>query len=109
MFVRLSPDLNTLDAPSICERELTASLRCIISDTPMKAYLKRTKGHSGYWACDQCIEQGERINGAMQVRNFNAPLRNDIDFLQYFVKDVSDYSIDLLIFYWNSEWFQVLS
>lgn len=70
-------------------RVLTASIRCIIADTPMKAYLKRTKSHSGYWACDRCIQRGERINCAIQIRNLSAPLRNDTDFLNYFVHDFS--------------------
>lgn len=89
-FICLSPDANRMDGEHLPKRPLTASIRCIIADTPMTSYLKRTKSYSGYWACDRCIQPGEKINGgAIQLRNVNAPLRNDHDFLQYFVNDFS--------------------
>lgn len=46
-FRRLS--LLKSDSACIQARYFTASLRCIIADGPTRSYLKRTKGHSGYW------------------------------------------------------------
>jgi hypothetical protein len=84
---RLSP----LSKNSFCSngRCCTASLRCVIADGPMRSYLKRTKGHSGYWCCDRCIQKGELPNRSVLLRNVNAPLRTDADFLTYHVNDFS--------------------
>ena len=57
----------------------------------MRSFLKRTKGHSGYWCCDRCIQKGEMVNRTILLRNVNAPARTDADFLTY---HVNDYSID---------------
>lgn len=84
---RLSP----LNADVSCTggREFTASIRCIIADSPMRCYLKRTKFYTGYYACDRCIQKGERINGAILYPRVDAPLRIDEDFLSYHVNDFS--------------------
>ena len=55
----------------------------------MRSYLKRTKGHAGYWACDRCVQKGEMINRTMMLTNVSAPLRKDEDFLSYHVNDFS--------------------
>ena len=78
-FRQLSP--SNSDTACIQGRCLTASLRCIIADGPMRSYLKRTKGHSGYWPCDRCIQKGEMINRAILLRSVNAPRRTDANFL----------------------------
>jgi hypothetical protein len=80
-FCRLSPS----NCDNVCTngRGFTASLRCIIADGPMRSYLKRTKGHSGYWSCDRCIQKGDMVNRAILLKNVNAPKRTDTDFLTY--------------------------
>jgi hypothetical protein len=90
-FIRLSPD--TDESSLANKRHFTASLRCVIADSPMRSYLKQSKGHSGYWACDRCIQKGEICGDGSRVivmRNVNAPLRNDADFLSYHVNDFSN-------------------
>lgn len=78
-------------------RQFTVSLRCVRTDGPMRSYLKRTKGHSGYHSCDRCIQRGaqyavgKRKNSkskkvkskTIQLRDLHAPLRTDEDFLTY--------------------------
>ena len=89
-FIRLSPE--TSDKKLIVNRVCTASLRCVISDTPMRADLKRSKGHGGYWACDRCIQKGVPFKGNAKnivMENVDAPLRQDEDFLDYHVNDFS--------------------
>ncbi len=83
-FRRLS--LSNSDSACILARCLTASLRCIIADGPMRSYLKRTKGHSGYWSCDRCIQKGEMINRAIMLRSVNAPRRTDANFSTYHIQ-----------------------
>ena len=51
-------------------------------DGPMRSHLKRTKGHSGYWSCDRCIQKGEMFNKAILLKNVNAPRRKDSHFLR---------------------------
>ena len=67
----------------------TACCRCCMCDSPMRSFLKRTKGHSGFWCCDRCIQEGKRIRNIISYTNTNAPLRLDEDFLDYHVNDFS--------------------
>jgi hypothetical protein len=50
---RLDPNNN--DNTTI-GRQFTTSIRCDITDFPMRSYLKRVKGHTGYCSCDCCIQ-----------------------------------------------------
>ncbi|XP_045026785.1 uncharacterized protein LOC123470533 [Daphnia magna] len=84
-LILLSPTLNCIHS-----RDFTVSLRCVIADGPMRSYLKRTKGHSGYWACDRCIQRGEMINHTILFRNVNAKSRTDDDFWTYYVNQFSE-------------------
>lgn len=97
---RLSP-FNT-DPLQTSGREFTLTLRCVRTDGPMRSYLKRIKGHSGYWSCERCIQKGERHEHkrkvpaknkketkTIQYRDLHAPLRRDEDFFSY-VKDDGD-------------------
>lgn len=54
-FERICPEtyVDHLISPPSC----TASLRCLIAYSPVRSYLKGTKGHAGNWACDRFIQQ----------------------------------------------------
>lgn len=69
--------------------EFTACCRCCMCDSPMRSFLKQTKGHSGYWCCDRCIQEGTRIRNIISYTNTNSPLRMDEHFLDYHVNDFS--------------------
>lgn len=45
---RLSPTNDNVN--ETMGREFTASLRCVLADTPMRKYIKSIKTHSGYWS-----------------------------------------------------------
>jgi hypothetical protein len=86
-FDRLCPDIDDV----IPLRSCTASLRCVIADSPMRSYLKGTKCHSGYWTCDRCIQRGEMVKKIIIMAYIDAPLRTDDDFLSY---HTNEFSID---------------
>lgn len=88
-------DPNNHNNEETAEREFTVSLRCVIADWPFRSYLKRVKGHGGYWSCERCIQRGEscllpksrgskkETSSTIQMKNTDAPLRTDEDFLSY--------------------------
>lgn len=41
---------------------LKGNLKCIVCDTPARAYLKNTLGHRGLLACERCVVKGETID-----------------------------------------------
>ena len=57
---------------------------CIVSfvcDTPARAYIKGTKGHLEYSACDKCTTEGDfGMYDKMTFPELNAPLRTDTSF-----------------------------
>ncbi|KZS03094.1 Uncharacterized protein APZ42_034264 [Daphnia magna] len=81
-------------------RQFTVSIRCVIADWPMRSYLKRVKGHTGYWSCERCIQRGvsceihskkssrkEKPKKTIQFLDVNAPPRTDEEFLSYCKSD----------------------
>lgn len=70
-------------------RVLTVSVRAVIADGPMRSFLKCTKSHSGYWACDRCIQKGERLKNILEYRHVSSPPRLDSEFTSYHVNDIS--------------------
>ena len=38
-----------------CPAHITLS--CFVCDTPARSYVKQTKGHSGYFACERCTQK----------------------------------------------------
>ncbi|XP_056449900.1 uncharacterized protein LOC130385424 [Gadus chalcogrammus] len=51
-----------------------------ICDAPARAFLKGIKGHTGYSACERCVEHGVYLNGKVVFPDLNEPLRTDITF-----------------------------
>ena len=59
---------------------LQFSLRCFSCDAPARQYLKCTKGHTGYYACERCSVEGEMHDHTMTFEITDAPLRTDGQF-----------------------------
>jgi hypothetical protein len=81
-LVRLSPDHSI--ASNTANRPCTVMLRVVIADSPMRSYLKRTKGHSGFYACDRCKQRGVKVDNITRYEEVNATRRTDDLFLTYF-------------------------
>lgn len=51
-----------------------------ICDAPARAFLKCTKGHSGYNSCERCTEHGICMDNKVVFPDLKAPLRTDAQF-----------------------------
>ncbi|XP_059166552.1 uncharacterized protein LOC131948870 [Physella acuta] len=51
-------------------------ISCFICDAPARSFVKKTKGHSGYWGCDKCCQKGEWAEKVI-FPEINATLRSD--------------------------------
>lgn len=49
-------------------------------DIPAKKIVKATKGHSGFYSCERCVQKGRFVNGRMIFPETNADLRTDDSF-----------------------------
>lgn len=60
-------------------RLYTVKVHSFICNAPARAYIKCTKSHDGYSACDKCIEIGDYVQGRVIYKSIEAP-RTDLDF-----------------------------
>lgn len=61
-------------------KQYVVKLTAVICDAPAKAFVKKIKGHSGYYGCDKCIQKGLHIEGRLTFPNRDSMLRTDIAF-----------------------------
>jgi len=59
---------------------LMVKIDCFVCDAPARAFVKNIKGHTGYNACEKCVQEGFYINGRMTFPETDARLRTDEDF-----------------------------
>lgn len=64
----------------IGESEVLLKVRSFICDTPAKTFLTGTKGHTGYFGCSNCVQEGTYIDRRMCFTETNAQLRTDESF-----------------------------
>ena len=57
-------------------------LSSLVCDAPARAFVKNTKLHSGYYACEKCNTEGELIDSRMCFPETNARPRTDESFRQ---------------------------
>ena len=49
-----------------------------ICDAPAQAFMKNTKGHTGYYGCERCSQKGEYHNNCVIFPEFHSLLRTDV-------------------------------
>jgi len=54
-------------------------ISCIIADAPARSYVKASKNHNAYFACDKCEEEGD-WEGRVMLLGLDSNLRTDMDF-----------------------------
>ena len=63
-------------------RSYTLALDSLVCDAPARAFLKCTKGHSGYYSCERCEQKGVyHASGRLTLPEMNATERNYQSFL----------------------------
>lgn len=66
---------------AIDDNTININMKGIIADAPARAFIKQIKGHSGYFACEKCIEEGIYLSGSISFPNGTAQLRTDESFV----------------------------
>lgn len=78
-LARLDPNN---DGATTLGRQFTVSIRCVIADWPMRSYLKRVKGHTGYWSCERCVQCGVACDNHSNQRSSKKKKKKTIQFLK---------------------------
>ena len=62
---------------------LTLKLSSAVCDAPACAFVKNIKGHTGYFGCGKCKQEGVYTDHRVVFPDTGAPLRTDEDFSQF--------------------------
>jgi len=54
-------------------------IHSILCDAPARAFVRKTKGHTGYYGCDRCVQSGKWLS-KMTFPEVAAPKRTHVDF-----------------------------
>ena len=65
------------------DQVIDVEIVCIICDTPARAFVKQTKGHSGYYGCDKCCQKGLWSGKKVTFPEVDSPLRTDVMFDEF--------------------------
>lgn len=76
-------ELNHLLAHGLTIDGITLNIKIngIIADAPARAFIKQIKGHSGYFACEKCTEEGDYLSGSISFPEGTAQLHTDESFV----------------------------
>lgn len=61
------------------DRQYDVSIHSFVCDAPARSFLKQTKLHSGYNACERCVQKGQWVGRVVYLET-NAPLRTNVSF-----------------------------
>ena len=75
-------EVNNLQANGvqISNHRFTIRIQCFICDMPARAFLKGTKGHVGFYACERCEIRGVKQRGITQYPLINCTERTNESF-----------------------------
>lgn len=65
---------------TISEKHFNVRIHCFICDMPARAFIKCTKGHTGYYSCERCTIKGIRTDNVTQFPKINFRPRTDESF-----------------------------
>jgi len=75
-------ELCQLQQSGVCfgDTNVGICVKGFICDAPARAFVKCIKGHSGYYACEKCVDRGQQVNKKLTFPNLHAELRSDKSF-----------------------------
>lgn len=56
-------------------------IKGFVCDAPAKSFIKCVKGHTGYFSCTKCTQEGRFVNNRMSFSDIPFTIRSDDDFL----------------------------
>ena len=76
-------EFSVLKENGVTYKTFTVAISAFVCDAPARAYLKCTKGHTGYYACERCEIRGERKENRITFDTSDpSSKRTDIKFNQ---------------------------
>ncbi|XP_043463669.1 uncharacterized protein LOC122499400 [Leptopilina heterotoma] len=78
-FDEFIAEINKLQKNSIliANQRFNVKIHCFICDTPARAFIKGTKGHTGFYCCERCKIKGQKVDGVTQFPLINSEERTD--------------------------------
>lgn len=64
----------------VSNKKYAVTLKAILCDAPAKSFITYTKGHTGYFSCSKCIQEGEFIRNRVVFPETNNILRTNYTF-----------------------------
>ncbi len=61
-------------------KEFTLKIDCFICDAPARSFIKKIKGHNGYFGCERCTQEGVYVKNHMTFPEKTTTLRTDDQF-----------------------------
>ncbi|CAH0559359.1 unnamed protein product [Brassicogethes aeneus] len=82
-------ELKRLETDGFTLKEVTVKVKIskLICDAPAKSFILSIKGHTGYFSCTKCIQEGDYVNGRMTFPETTSQLRTDEDFKNKLCED----------------------
>ncbi|XP_067204058.1 uncharacterized protein [Linepithema humile] len=64
----------------VSNKKYVVIVNAIVCDAPAKSFITCTKGHTGYFACSKCIQEGDFVRNRVIFPETNNALRTDQSF-----------------------------
>ncbi|XP_029162883.1 uncharacterized protein LOC114934364 [Nylanderia fulva] len=62
---------------TVLNNKYTVAIGAILCDAPARAFITRTKGHTGYFSCPKCIQEGDFVHNRVVFPQTHNTLRTD--------------------------------
>ncbi|XP_011859938.1 PREDICTED: uncharacterized protein LOC105557334 [Vollenhovia emeryi] len=64
----------------VSNKKYTVTLNAILCDAPAKSFITYTKGHTGYFSCSKCIQEGDFVSNRVVFLETHSMLRTNDTF-----------------------------